>query len=889
MRSSRLLLATVVLGTVAAGGVGASVGAAKQGKCTSTFAKAGDNWLAATPPFSEGPKKVTQVVAPSFVPDRLLATNGVEVLRSENAGCTWTPIVIPEDGSLGVLPEPVNGLFRLPANSTVADIAAPSSGNATDAVYIAFNTKTALETRPHVVHYTGKGFEEGEGLPRSGTVRQLSAVDTSAATVYAVVDPSSAIGDGGIYASLDGGRKFAQQNSSAQSSDVGNLTSDPFVNTSLYAQNGSGVIRTVDGGKHFGPLGGGASDVTTFDVASDSGDVNFAIGHSRSRTFDWSPDGGLSFHRAAAPVVPTDITIQPVLAQFAMSDDASVWLQKPTPICHGTRLGTMFVKDVSPTVGGLTQLQMSAPLANGFAVVGLSDQGALVRGTFSLCSEAQALKGRTPVELLRQVQPHHFPSTLTPGHTTLAIPAGGHRDVTYHLLVPRTPSPIDVMLLVDTTQSEDKTIDGLRQDLATIVNDLGTIGLDVQFGLADFRDYSPTVADMGDGDIGDYPYMLRRRIGPVDASLHHALSQLRAVGGGDAAESDLTALYQSTTGAGQTYGRKTVIKPGLDAGYRSDSLRLAVLATDNVFHRESDYLTPTWGETVAAMKDRLIYPIGLAVQTIDDKGKPQGFRSFRDQSELGLATGALAPRGGVDCDGNLVVDIKAGDPIVCPVPLHKSSGVSVGGIQIKPSSSSLHLAPVITTTAASIPDMRTVGLQFAGAHGIASVVRPTAFPQINLKSDNTIDYTVRYTCPRVHKRHVYGFDVNATDGHRVLTSSAAQVACGGVPVAVHHPLIPPETVAAVVPPAAAVVQAQPGNPIPNPNPNPNPALNANVGFASQEEEQRQLAFAGAETGIDEEASTELAMSRLGGGAALLLAAATGYAARRRFAAAWHRR
>ncbi|HMC68881.1 MAG TPA: hypothetical protein VKJ07_07000, partial [Mycobacteriales bacterium] len=85
-------------------------------------------------------------------------------------------------------------------------------------------------------------------------------------------------------------------------------------------------------------------------------------------------------------------------------------------------------------------------------------------------------------------------------------------------------------------------------------------------------------------------------------------------------------------------------------------------------------------------------------------------------------------------------------------------------------------------------------------------------------------------------------------------------------------------------------------------PNPNPGLNANVGFASQEEEQRQLAFAGADQLGQEDPTVEYQMSRLRssssgdgstdswfvGGAAVLLTGAAGFAARSRFAVAWHR-
>jgi hypothetical protein len=162
-------------------------------------------------------------------------------------------------------------------------------------------------------------------------------------------------------------------------------------------------------------------------------------------------------------------------------------------------------------------------------------------------------------------------------------------------------------------------------------------------------------------------------------------------------------------------------------------------------------------------------------------------------------------------------------------------------------------------------------------------------PTVNLKNDNALTFTVRYSCPVAHKPHLYNLGVNASDGNRVLASSSMKVSCGGVPIPPQHVLPPAAAVAVAAPVAAAPAPPAPGNPVPNANPNPNPALNANVGFVGQEEEQRQLAFAGADTGVEEDTSTELAMSRLGGGAALLLAGATAYAARRRFALAWHRR
>src|SRR5205823_53854 len=149
------------------------------------------------------------------------------------------------------------------------------------------------------------------------------------------------------------------------------------------------------------------------------------------------------------------------------------------------------------------------------------------------------------------------------------------------------------------------------------------------------------------------------------------------------------------------------------------------------------------------------------------------------------------------------------------------------------------LGPAITRAAETLPDMRTVALRFSGAPAsIASIVSPAQLPQVNVKNDNALSFTVRYACPKAHKQSLYHLGVKANAGTRVVASSVAQVACGALPPPPRHH-VPPLAAAALVPVAAAPAPAPPGQPVPNANPNPNPALNANVGFASQEEEQRQ--------------------------------------------------
>ncbi|HMC72498.1 MAG TPA: hypothetical protein VKJ07_25310, partial [Mycobacteriales bacterium] len=327
----------------------------------------------------------------------------------------------------------------------------------------------------------------------------------------------------------------------------------------------------------------------------------------------------------------------------------------------------------------------------------------------------------TPIHLLPHVTVKQFPSVLTGDSTTVSLPAGGTKDVGYRLLLPRTPSPVDLMFLVDTTDSTDQMIDGVRQGLQTVVNELASTGLDAQFGLGDFKDY-PYWAG-GGGDDEDYPYKLRRKIGPANGTLQAALGRLRAGGGSDVPESDLAALYYSTTGTAGRFHKRVLVAPGSDAGYRPSALRLAFLATDEPFHRESDYPGPHWAQTVAALTSAGVHQIGLAVESTDSAGKPKPglFNSLPDQREMATATHALAPRGGVDCDGDGVTDIDPGSPLVCTIAKQADNRITVPnptggqGVSVGSPPPPVHLAPLIVQLAESIPDYRAVSLAVAGA------------------------------------------------------------------------------------------------------------------------------------------------------------------------------
>src|SRR4051812_8960222 len=116
MRLPRLLLATAVAGTVVMTGVGGSVQAAQNPRCTAQTSNAGNGWQAITPNFTQGSSNLQQVVGVPYAPDRIYATNGTQLLRTEDAGCHWQDITpTMRSGSLGVLPDPLDTVLQVPA------------------------------------------------------------------------------------------------------------------------------------------------------------------------------------------------------------------------------------------------------------------------------------------------------------------------------------------------------------------------------------------------------------------------------------------------------------------------------------------------------------------------------------------------------------------------------------------------------------------------------------------------------------------------------------------------------------------------------------------------------------------------------------------------------
>ena len=126
----------------------------------------------------------------------------------------------------------------------------------------------------------------------------------------------------------------------------------------------------------------------------------------------------------------------------------------------------------------------------------------------------------------------------------------------------------DVLLLIDTSGSMGSALEPAVNDVNEIADRVrGELG-DVEFGVAEVRDYP--LAVFGNEGSGDLPYRVVQPITGDKSSVSGALFSLFADGGGDAPEAYGRALRDADTGSG--------------LGWRPGARRLAVLVADDMPH-----------------------------------------------------------------------------------------------------------------------------------------------------------------------------------------------------------------------------------------------------------------------------------------------------------------
>ena len=831
-----------------------------------------DAWVTvAAPEFAAGPAEVADYAVAARDPDRLYVTNGTVVVVSTDGGCTWTDsLTQPDLPLLGATPE-----VRLLA----------VSASDPDVGYAALGSDTAA--RPGVLRTTdgGRSWQPADrGLEAvQGRPLRLVVSPSRPEVAYLVVEGNQVSqGDRAaevaraLFATEDGGATWTERTASPllvrgptqQVGPVGisgngsfeGVAVDPRDSRRVWLYGGFGLYVSTDGARTsqravsgFEVEGGGPiGHVDLYRSAHVSRVLAFGSQHDKA----WgSFDGGAKFFATATPGIVRSAVSGRRHSELAVATDTQVLYQRAADAAPRV------ITPAGPSVRDLAVAFGDTP------VFYARTTAALLRWTAPL--DARIAGDRAPVDVpddpTRVVVPRlpALPTSTLSGPREVTLRAGERRTVPYTLDLPGVQRA-DVYFLVDVSDSMQQEIAGLRSALAGIVTDLVAANVDAHFGVGRFNTYDSE------------PYFRVTPVAPPGPRLAAALEQLSASAGGDH-KSHLEAVRQSVTGEGRVgEAPPTTVNPGgayfipahQAAGFRRESpVKLVLTVTDEGFYEGPP--SPSYDTVGAALRAAGVKQLGLALDNGDvlpplTPGPEVGLR------RLAEASGALAPEGGVDCDGDGAPDVAAGEPLVCAMPSDRSAEATL-------------LANAIVNLVRSLPNRGSVDFAVRPtAAGVpAAVINRTSFPvEFHRLARRSVEVT--FSCPAVTERATYRYAVSASAQGAPLAVAETAVRCvprtTGPPPAVRGAL---PTAALALPPAQPPSHVSNANPNVNPNPQSQPQAQPQLGAAAEPEEEQQLQAAGVDVLADD--VEELAMSRrpdpvpaafwLGGAVALSAAAA----------------
>lgn len=857
MRVLRAIVAGLTLALVV--GPFVAPGAVAAGACANVTPK-GDWTSILAPSFSTGPQTLTSYAVDPQRPQVIWVTNGKTVVRTADGGCTWK-----ERFKLELLPS-----LDIPISSalaTISSVVVPEDPAADGEVFLLVEERLdgsdpdgpgplpgGIGLRPHVVKSEDDGADwkaQDQGLPVVGDPRALRFAPSNADIGYVFVGND-------LYATTDGGESWQQRGSHPNVRDYG---IDPQVPDDIWFWAGA-LLHSTDGGRSSAANNYVPNFVTHGSVYRAPG------GRARIMVYDaegggwWrSDDSGRTFTPnvnspsneviSIATGAGLDSMVISVHGAIYRYQAPGAWVE----ITPGVEQGIPRDPD-APNIFDLQIDRTGSP-----SVFGRTDNTIEVFTAFTL--NLPPLNPTVP-EVIGDT------TGLTPETRRIEMKQGETRKVRYELTLPPQATPLDVFFLLDTTQSMNSSIRGLQEGIHRIVDELSRSKLDVQFGIGEYKDYP--IPGYGDPTAGDFPYRLRRDIGPADNSLVAAIEQMVASGGGRThePESQLTALYQAATGEGEpgcaSGATGTCVPPGEGASFRPDALKVFVNITDAPFDDTAAHPSPPSSVVAETLRDKAILQIGLAVYG------PDGLTGARNSlTQMADATDTLAPSSGVDCDGDGFKDIEGGAPLVCDIDEEESEGV-------------LSLAPAIIATLRAITDKAPIELVATEGRGFIKDMRPGLYPNVNVKDPVAVGFDVTYSCPTqgLPRGEV---ELVATVRDTGVAGATAKIICKDDPKILDKVLDEPPRAPALPPgiepvagTAVAPVPPPPPAPVSNVQPQPNPHMQGAA--AQQEQQENQLALA-ATTEEDLETEFELEFStyrdRSGEGTAALglMAAALG--------------
>lgn len=132
------------------------------------------------------------------------------------------------------------------------------------------------------------------------------------------------------------------------------------------------------------------------------------------------------------------------------------------------------------------------------------------------------------------------------------------------------PAHTDVMFVFDTSGSMSGELEEAKKEMLAVIANINTKLPDVHYGVAEVRDYYPSIYDEEPGNEGVEPWQLDQPLTADGAAVQKAIEPLNARGGGDGPESYGRALWETDTNP--------------NVGWREGAQHVMILIADNVPH-----------------------------------------------------------------------------------------------------------------------------------------------------------------------------------------------------------------------------------------------------------------------------------------------------------------
>jgi hypothetical protein len=133
-----------------------------------------------------------------------------------------------------------------------------------------------------------------------------------------------------------------------------------------------------------------------------------------------------------------------------------------------------------------------------------------------------------------------------------------------------TPEHTDVMLVFDTSGSMAEELGEAKQEIEQVMAHVSSTLPDVEFGVAEVRDYSPSPYTSEIEEPGVKPWQLDQPLTANVTAVKNAIAPLEAFGGGDGPEAYGRALWETDSNP--------------NVGWRADARHVIILVADNVPH-----------------------------------------------------------------------------------------------------------------------------------------------------------------------------------------------------------------------------------------------------------------------------------------------------------------